>query len=52
MVAKHVRAKSKTNENASTDDVTKSGSSLPLGKNSLLSKIGDQRCDRNCICKM
>ena len=31
-----------------TDEVTKSGSILLLGKNSLLSKIGDQRCDRNC----
>ena len=29
-----------------TEKVTKSGSLLPLGKNSLLSKIGDQRCDR------
>ena len=31
-----------------TEEVTKSGSLLPLGKNSLLSKIGDQRCDRKC----
>ena len=28
-----------------TEEVTKSGSPLPLGKNSFLSKIGDQRCD-------
>ena len=26
----------------------KSGSLLPLEKNSLLSKIGDQRCNRKC----
>ena len=31
-----------------TEEVTKSGSLLPLGKNSLLSKIGDQRCDGKC----
>ena len=31
-----------------TEEVTKSGSLLPLGKTSLLSKIGDQRGDRNC----
>ena len=31
-----------------TEEVTKSGSLLPLGKNSLLSKTGDQRCDRKC----
>ena len=31
-----------------TEEVTKSGSLLPLGKNSLLAKIGDQRCDRKC----
>ena len=31
-----------------TEEVTKSGSLLPLEKNSLLSKIGDQRCDRKC----
>ena len=35
-----------------TDEVTKSGSLLPLGKNSLLSKIGDQRRDPNCTCKV
>ena len=29
-----------------TEEVTKSGSLLPLGKNSVLSKTGDQRCDR------
>ena len=31
-----------------TEEVTKSGSLLLLEKNSLLPKIGDQRCDRNC----
>ena len=31
-----------------TEKVTKRGSLLPLGKNSLLSIIGDQRCDRKC----
>ena len=31
-----------------TEEVTKSGSLLPLGKDSLLSKIGDQRCGRKC----
>ena len=31
-----------------SEEVTKSGKLLPLGKNSLLSKIGDQHCDRKC----
>ena len=31
-----------------TEEVTKSGSLLPLEKNSLLSKTGDQRCNRKC----
>ena len=30
------------------EEVTESGRLLPLGTNSLLSKIGDQRCDRKC----
>ena len=37
-----------TYRHATTEKVTKSDSLSPLGKNSLLSKIGDQRCDRKC----
>ena len=34
--------------NGYTQEVMKSGSLSPLEKNSLLSKIGDQRYDRKC----
>ena len=33
-----------------TEEVTKSGSLLTLGKNSLLSKMAGQRCDRKSQC--